>query len=122
MESLVVNGVEFPPIAYNGATKTRSKVWSRNTGRNDYAEMQGTILAIKTKWEFTFVPLSEEQVELVDGVISDVNSAYVPIVFTRNSGAVESFIGYSGDITYPLLWDTENETWYKGVKVSFIEK
>lgn len=122
MEQLEINGIIMPPIAYNGATKSRNKIWSRNTGRNSNGDMVGTIIAIKTKWEFTFVPLSEDEVDKVESAISNIANSYVPVKFTRNSGKVEQFTAYSGDITYPLLWDTKRMTLYQGVKVSLIEQ
>lgn len=122
MEKLTIGGVVMPPIAYAGATRGRNKVWAANSGRTNSGEMVGTLVAVKTKWEFSFVPLSENQVDLVDSVISSIGNAFPEVVFQRNSGRVERFTAYSGDISYPLIWDTEAKTYYKGVKVSLIEK
>lgn len=122
MEELTIAGVKMPPIAYNGFTKSRNKVWSSNTGRNAETTMVGTLLSVKTKYEITFAPLTEEQVELVESVISNLDNAFSEVVFKRNSGKVDRFIAYSGDISYPLLWDRETSTLYNGVKVSLIEQ
>ncbi len=122
MEKLTIGGVVMPPIAYNGATKSRNKVWAPNSGRANNGEMIGTLVAVKSKWEFTFVPLSEDQVDVVEQAISSLDKAFVTVTFERNSGRKEEFIAYSGDISYPLVWDTANKTYYKGVKVSLIEK
>ena len=50
ISAVIIEGVTFP-VAYNGYTYSRNKIWSKNTGRNDYGEMVGTIVAIKDKIE-----------------------------------------------------------------------
>ena len=47
IDAVVIEGVRFP-VAYNGYTYSRNKIWSKNTGRNDYGEMVGTIVGVVT--------------------------------------------------------------------------
>ena len=73
IDAVVIEGVRFP-VAYNGYTYSRNKIWSKNTGRNDYGEMVGTIVDIKDKVELQLPPLTGEQALLLDNVVSDVRS------------------------------------------------
>nr|DAE56271.1 MAG TPA: hypothetical protein [Bacteriophage sp.] len=34
ISAVIIEGVTFP-VAYNGYTYSRNKIWSKNTGRND---------------------------------------------------------------------------------------
>ena len=43
ISAVIIEGVTYP-VAYNGYTYSRNKIWSKNTGRNDYGEMVGTIV------------------------------------------------------------------------------
>lgn len=75
IDAVVIEGVRFP-VAYNGYTYSRNKIWSKNTGRNDYGEMVGTIVTIKDKVELQLPPLTGEQALLLDNVVSDIDNPY----------------------------------------------
>lgn len=75
ISAVIIEGVTFP-VAYNGYTYSRNKIWSKNTGRNDYGEMVGTIVAIKDKVELQLPPLTGEQALLLDNVVSDENNPF----------------------------------------------
>ena len=75
IDAVVIEGVTFP-VAYNGYTYSRNKIWSKNTGRNDYGEMVGTIVDIKDKVELQLPPLTGEQALLLDNVVSDVDNPF----------------------------------------------
>ena len=75
IDAVVIEGVRFP-VAYNGYTYSRNKIWSKNTGRNDYGEMVGTIVDIKDKVELQLPPLTGEQALLLDNVVSDVDNPF----------------------------------------------
>ena len=75
IDAVVIEGVRFP-VAYNGYTYSRNKIWSKNTGRNDYGEMVGTIVDIKDKVELQLPPLTGEQALILDNVVSDIDNPF----------------------------------------------
>lgn len=122
IKALIINGVEFP-IAYNGYTYTRAKVWSKNTGRNDYAEMVGTIVGIKDKIEIQLPPLTGEQAKMLDDVVSDINNPFPTAKVLFLGGQQKEMTIYTGDATYPFLTRAKNEDGLiVGAKLSVIEK
>lgn len=122
IKALIINGVEFP-IAYNGYTYTRTKVWSKNTGRNDYAEMVGTIVGIKDKIEIQLPPLTGEQAKMLDDVVSDINNPFPTAKVLFLGGQQKEMTIYTGDATYPFLTRAKNEDGLiVGAKLSVIEK
>lgn len=122
IKALIINGVEFP-IAYNGYTYTRAKVWSKNTGRNDYAEMVGTIVGIKDKIEIQLPPLTGEQAKMLDDVVSDINNPFPTAKVLFLGGQQKEMTIYTGDVTYPFLTRAKNEDGLiVGAKLSVIEK
>ena len=82
----MIEGVKFP-VAYNGYTYSRNKIWSKNTGRNDYGEMVGTIVDIKDKVELQLPPLTGEQALLLDNVVSDIDNPFptAQVTWGRNA-------------------------------------
>nr|DAH68227.1 MAG TPA: hypothetical protein [Bacteriophage sp.] len=122
IKALIINGVEFP-VAYNGYTYTRAKVWSKNTGRNDYAEMVGTIVGIKDKIEIQLPPLTGEQAKMLDDVVSDINNPFPTAKVLFLGGQQKEMTIYTGDVTYPFLTRAKNEDGLiVGAKLSVIEK
>lgn len=121
-KALIINEVEFP-IAYNSYTYSRNKIWSKNTGRNDYGEMVGTIVAIKDKVEVQLVPITPAQAKVLDDVVSDINNPFPTADVLFINGTRKKLTIYTGDISYPFLSRALGENGLiTGVKLSAIEK
>ena len=100
ISAVIIEGVTFP-VAYNGYTYSRNKIWSKNTGRNDYGEMVGTIVAIKDKVELQLPPLTGGQALLLDNVVSDENNPFPTAQVLFLGGQQKEMTIYTGDVTYP---------------------
>ena len=121
-KALIINRVEFP-VAYNGYTISRNKIWSRNTGRNDYGDMVGTIIAIKNKVEIQLVPLTPAQAGVLDAVVSDIDNPFPTAEILFVDGTRKQITIYTGDISYPWLSTSlGGGGLITGVKLSAIEK
>lgn len=121
-KALIINRVEFP-VAYNGYTISRNKIWSRNTGRNDYGDMVGTIIAIKNKVEIQLVPLTPAQAGVLDAVVSDIDNPFPTAEILFVDGTRKQITIYTGDISYPWLSTSLGDGGLiTGVKLSAIEK
>ena len=122
ISAVIIEGVTFP-VAYNGYTYSRNKIWSKNTRRNDYGEMVGTIVAIKDKIELQLPPLTGQQAKVLDDVVSDVNNPFPTAQVLFLGGQQKEMTIYTGDITYPYLTRAKNEDGLiVGAKLSLIEK
>ena len=121
-KALIISGVEFP-VAYNGYNYSRNKIWSKNTGRNDYGEMVGTIVAIKDKVEVQLVPITPKQAGILDSVVSDIDNPFPTAQVLFIDGTTKELTIYTGDITYPFLSRAIGDNGLiTGVKLSAIEK
>lgn len=122
VKSLIVNGMEFP-IKYGGLTQSRNKIWSSNTGRNNAGNMVGTILAIKNKFEVALTPITPEQADLLDSVISDIDNPFQTAQILYLDGSIKEIQIYFGDVSYPWLGrKIGSNGLINGVKVSLIEQ
>lgn len=122
INAVVIEGVTFP-VAYNGYTYSRNKIWSKNTGRNDYGEMVGTIIALKDKVELELPPLTGEQAKMLDDVVSNVDNPYPTATVLFLGGDSKTLTIYTGDITYPFMTRGLNEDGLiVGATLSLIEK
>lgn len=107
----------------NGYTYSRNKIWSKNTGRNDYGEMVGTIVDIKDKVELQLPPLTGEQALLLDNVVSDIDNPFPTAQVLFLGGQQKEMTIYTGDVTYPYLTRAKNEDGLiVGAKLSLIQK
>lgn len=123
----LINAVEIEgtvfPVAYNGYNYSRNKIWSKNTGRNDYGEMVGTIVAIKDKIELQLPPITGEQAKVLDDVVSDIDNPYPTAKVLFLGGEQKEMTIYTGDITYPFLTRARNEDGLiVGAKLSLVQK
>lgn len=123
MNELVIDGVRFP-VAYNGYSFARHKIWSRNTGRTSSGTMVGTIIAIKNEVQAKLQPISLAQAEVLDRVASDKNKSYVTVKYLALNGTQKEMRAYLDDVTYPVLGTSINkgEGLITGVTVTVIEK
>lgn len=121
--TLKFNGIDMPIPKINGFKISKNKIWSRNTGRNDYGSMVGSIIAIKNKVEIEWPPLSNSEVAAIDDVVSDVDNPFVPIEYTNERGEVTTITAYFGDVTYPVYsMNAQGKMIINGVKISGIEQ
>lgn len=112
------------PVAYNGFTFSYNKIWSDDTGRNNNGDMIGTIVAIKRKCECKLTPLTYEQAEILNNLVSDINNPFVTLYFNE-FGEQGTMTGYFGDISFPLMgtdMDGNGKALIVGVTVDVIEK
>lgn len=93
---LKISGVEVRAPKIGGINRKPEKVWSKNTGRTATAQMQGTILAVKKTLSITWPPLTQEEQELIESLVSNPEASFTTIEVTRPNGTVESFECYFG--------------------------
>lgn len=123
MPTLVFDGVTMPSPKYDGMKITKNKIWSKDTGRNDFGDMVGNILKVKRKVELTFPPLSPAQTALLDSVVSDTENSYHTMSYTDESGSTTTMTVYFNDQIYPILGTNINgKQINNGVGVNAIEK
>lgn len=121
-KALIINGVEFP-VAYNGYTHSRNKIWSTNTGRTNKGTMVGTIIAIKNKIEVTLAPVTPEQADIIDRVVSDINNPFPKAKMLYLDGTQKEITIYTGDVSYNWLSTAiGNGGLISGIKISCIEQ
>lgn len=119
---LIMDGITMPTPKYNGFKISKNKIWSRNTGRNDFGDMVGTIIKIKRKVEITFPPLTVQQTALLDSVVSSI-SPYHSLSYTDETGNITTMTVYFNDPIYPILGTNINGKQINdGVGVNAIEK
>lgn len=99
---LIMDGITMPTPKYNGFKISKNKIWSKNTGRNDYGDMVGNIIKIKRKVEITFPPLTPAQTALLDSVVSSTTS-YHTLSYTDEAGNITTMTVYFNDPVYPIL-------------------
>lgn len=113
----------MPIPKLSGFTITKNKVWSRNAGRNDNADMVGTIIAIKRKIQIEWPPLSSDEVATIDSVVSNINNPFVEVQYTDETNNTTTITAYFGDATYPVYTMNANGNMIlSGVKVDGIEQ
>ena len=122
MPTLVFDGITMPSPKYNGMKISKNKIWSKNTGRNDFGDMVGTIIGIKRKVEITFPPLSPAQTALLDSIVSS-SQAFHTMSYTDESGGTTNMTVYFNDPIYPILGlNINGKQINDGVAVNAIEK
>ncbi len=124
MASLKIRGVQMPPIA--SLHESDEKIWSDSTGRVNTGEMTGVIVALKKKYEIKFIPLKEEQIEVIRSAVNSIASPFFSVELVKNSGVTKTFTAYAGDFNYNLGWDAVIDgsirTRYDDVSLHLIEK
>ena len=117
-----INGVRVKSPKVNGMTRKREKLWSKNTGRAASGKMQGTILAIKTTYDFEWISLTQEEQELIESLISDKAVPFSTIRISRPDGSVHEFECYFGTPSFGE-WSLVMGQWRcTSAKVSAIER
>lgn len=122
MSVLKINGVTMPDILADGYNISKNKIWSSNSGRTKSGKAVGTIIAIKRTVDITFVPLTEEQVAIIDNQVSDSTKAFQKVEYWDEKGTYSSIIAYFGDVTYSTCAVIGGKKIFKGVSISGIEQ
>jgi hypothetical protein len=110
----------MPEPKFQGITFTKEKIWSKNTGRTASGKMVGDVIAIKTKMEITFPPLSGEQVMKLDAALEP---AFIEVYFKdprKNAYTTKTF--YAGTPSYPVYSYAKKLPEYVGVAVDLVEQ
>lgn len=99
VKQLKINGVVMPTPAYEGITITHEKIWSADTGRTTDGKMVGTIVALKTKLQIKWPPLTSEQAQIIDNAVN-TTTGFVPMEYVEIDGNIHQKTVYFGVPTY----------------------
>lgn len=122
MATLKFNGKTMPTPAHKGVTISTNKIWSANTGRTSTGKMVGTIVATKAKLEIKWPPLTQDEVALIESVVSDASKPFVAVEYTDATGTTVSKTMYFGDVTYTQYSWSDGIRYITDVSVSAIEQ
>jgi hypothetical protein len=126
---MIINAIEMqiddvfvPAPKIGGMIRKLEKVWSKNTGRTASAKMQGTIKAVKYTYSIEWPPLTQDQQELIEGLVSDITKPFRTLRIRRPDGFVQEFECYFGTPTFSE-WEMIGGTWRcTNAKVDAIER
>lgn len=119
---MAIDDVPVPAPKIGGMTRKLEKVWSKNTGRTASAKMQGTIIAAKYTYSIEWPPLTQDQQELIEGLVSDITKPYRILKIRRPDGSVWEKECYFGTPTFSE-WERVGGTWRcTNAKVDAIER
>lgn len=107
---LSIDGVTVRSPKVGGITRKTEKIWSKNTGRTASAKMQGTIKAIKTTYSIAWPPLTQEEQELIESLVSDKSKPFHTLKVRRPSGDVWELECYFGTPSF-TEWDMLGGMW-----------
>lgn len=105
-----IDDVFVPAPKIGGMVRKPEKVWSKNTGRTASARMQGTVKAVKYTYSIEWPPLTQEQQELIEGLVSDITKPYRVLKIRRPDGSVWEMECYFGTPTFSE-WEMIGGTW-----------
>lgn len=119
---LKIDGTAVKPPLVKGMSRKPEPVWSSNTGRTGTAKMQGTIIAIKTTLSVSWPPLTYEEEELIESLISNKAKPFHTLAWKTPSGAQKEMECYFGTPSFDD-WDWINGEWMcVNAKVDAIER
>lgn len=107
---LKINGTKVSAPKIGGITRKSEKVWSKNTGRSASAKMQGTIIAIKKTLSISWPPLTQDEQELIESLISNTDLPFTTLAVTKPDGSTESIECYFGTPSFDE-WDFIGGKW-----------
>lgn len=117
-----INDVIVKSPKVGGLSRKPEKIWSKNTGRTASAKMQGTIKAIKYTYSIEWPPLTQQEQELIESLVSDVNTPFSRLKFKRPDGSVWEMECYFGTPSF-TEWELLGGQWYcTNAKVDAIER
>lgn len=107
---LKINGTKVVAPKIGGISRKSEKVWSKNTGRSASAKMQGTIIAIKKTLSISWPPLTQDELELIESLVSDSDLPFTTLTVTQPDGSTESIECYFGTPSFDE-WDYIGGQW-----------
>ena len=119
---LKIGGVQVRAPKIGGITRKPEKVWSKNTGRTATARMQGTILAVKKTLSFSWPPLTQEEQELIESLVSNPGVSFTTVEITRPNGSTETLECYFGTPSFEEWHQIGGQWMCKNGKVDAIER
>lgn len=122
VKEIYVDGVALPTPSLEGVAITPNKIWSANTGRlENTGEMVGTIVAIKSKVEIKWPPLTMADIQIIEKAISST-APFHDLKLTDMTGLTRELTVYFGDPSYTIISYSEGMQLVKDASVSAIEK
>lgn len=119
---LKINGTKVKAPKIGGISRKTEKVWSANTGRTATGTMVGTILTIKKTLSISWPPLTQEEQELIESLVSNVEMPFTTLEITRPDGTEERIECYFGTPSFEE-WDLIGGQWRcENGKVDAIER
>ena len=117
-----IDGVIIPSPKIDGITRKAEKVWSKNTGRTASARMQGTIKAVKYTYSIEWPPLTQQDQELIETLVSDKTKPFRKLKVRRPDGSVWEMECYFGTPSFSE-WSMLGGQWRcTNAKVDAIER
>ena len=117
-----IDGVIVRSPKIGGMDRKTEKIWSKNTGRTASAKMQGTIKAIKHTYSIEWPPLTQEEQELIESLISDITKPFRILKVRRPDGSTWEMECYFGTPSFKE-WVLMGGRWYcNNAKVDAIER
>ena len=117
-----IDGVMVKSALIGGMTKKIEKIWSKNTGRSASLKMQGTIKGVKKTYSIKWPPLTQEEQDLIESLISDASKPFHVLRIRRPDGTVWEMECYFGTPSY-TEWDLVEGVWKcKDATVDAIER
>lgn len=119
---MTIDGISVPSPKVNGITRKSEKVWSKNTGRTASGKMQGTIVGVKNTYSIAWAPLTQEEQELIESVVSSKSNPFHTLRIRRPDGSIWEMECYFGTPSF-MEWTMLNGQWYcTDAKVDAIER
>ena len=117
-----IDGVMVKSALIGGMTKKIEKIWSKNTGRSASLKMQGMIKGVKKTYSIKWPPLTQEEQDLIESLISDASKPFHVLRIRRPDGTVWEMECYFGTPSY-TEWDLVEGVWKcKDATVDAIER
>ena len=117
-----IDGVVVPSPKVDGISRKSEKIWSKNTGRTASGKMQGTIIGVKNTYSIAWPPLTQEDQELIESLVSDKAVPFHKLRVRRPDGSIWEMECYFGTPSF-TEWTMLAGRWYcSDAKVDAIER
>lgn len=107
---MTIDDVAVPAAKISGMTKKSEKIWSKNTGRTASLKMQGTIKGVKHTYSLKWPPLTQEEQDLIESLVSNASVPFHILKVRRPDGTVWEMECYFGTPSY-TEWDLIGGIW-----------
>lgn len=116
----VMNGIDLPEPAINGATFSVQDIDSAATGRNQSGTMIRERVATKIKWQLTFPPMTRKMASKLLSAISEASFGFsYPDPMDETETVTKTC--YAGDRSVPIYTFVNGLPMVKGVSFNVIE-